>query len=283
MLELLTIIYRWKWHIAIICGLALLASIIFSGPKFLPPYFESTSIFYPSNPAATDRATLFSETGTERQVSYFGTKSDLNRMLTLANSAGLANYIIQKHDLVNHYDVDANNPKHMFYVAREFRGNYEAIKTERDALLVRIYDQDPTKAANMVNDVVKYIDDTNNAMIREGKTKTLAIFDKELKAKKKELVEYQANRNNVLSAVYTEKVIALNEEIAKLQTLYDQYKVSADEGFTSIYLVETASPALTKSKPVRWMIVALTGLASFFISILLAIFLEKFKEIKENA
>jgi len=49
------------------------------------------------------------------------------------------------------------------------------------------------------------------------------------------------------------------------------------------YIIEAAEPALTKAKPVRWMIVALTGLGAFVFSILMAIFLEKFKTVKENA
>ncbi len=182
MLELLTIIYKWKWHIGIFCALAILASVIFSGPKFMPPYFESFSVFYPSNPAATDRTTLFSEDAGNRQINYFGTKTDVNRMLTIANSSGLMNTLIQKHDLVKHYKVDTTNKKHMFYVAREFQGNYEAIKTDKDAIQIKILDQDPGVAASMVNDAVNYINDVNNSMIRDNKNRTLNILKDELDA-----------------------------------------------------------------------------------------------------
>ncbi len=67
-----------------------------------------------------------------------------------------------------------------------------------------------------------------------------------------------------------------------MQKLYDQYKVSANEGFASIYLIESAVPALTKSKPVRWQIVALTALGALVFSVLLSIVLEKFNEVKAN-
>ncbi|MEZ5006787.1 MAG: hypothetical protein R2728_11420 [Chitinophagales bacterium] len=290
MLELLTIIYKWKWHIGIICVLAVLASVIFSGPKFMPPYYESFSIFYPSNPAATDRSTLFGEDAGNRQVSYFGTKSDVNRMLTIANSGGLMNHIIEKHDLVNHYNVNTDNPKHLFYVGREFQGNYEAIKTDKEAIQIRILDQDPEKASLMVNDVVSYINEVNNAILRDNKSRTITIFDKELKEKEAEIIELNtelkglnnATQNSGRIQFVNSRIESLTEEINDLQKLYDQYKISADEGFASIYLIETAAPALTKSKPVRWMIVAFTGLGAFAFSVLLAIILEKFKEVKAN-
>lgn len=291
MLELLTIIYKWKWHIGILCVLAVLASVVFSGPKFMPPYYESFSIFYPSNPAATDRSTLFGEDASNNQISYFGTKSDVNRMLTIANSSGLMNHLIDKYDLIHHYKVNTDNPKHLYYVGREFQGNYEAIKTDKEAIQITILDQDPEKASLMVNDAVNYINEVNNAILRDNKSRTITIFDKELNQKKKEIEALneelrtlkQSKVNPGREQFIESRIESLTEEINDLQKLYDQYKISADEGFASIYLIETATPALTKSKPVRWMIVAFTGLGAFAFSVLLAIILEKFKEVKANA
>lgn len=278
MLELLTILYRWKWHIALFCSLALLASIIFSGPKFMPPYFESYSVFYPSNPAATDRTTLFGGDAGDRQVSYFGTKSDLNRMLTIANSGGLMNHLIDRFDLVNHYKADTTNPKYPFYVAREFKGNYEAIKTDKDAIRIGVFDRDAETAARMANEAVAYINEVNNSIIRDNKMRTLDILSREIKAKQAGLdaIEESRQRNS-------QEMEFLVEELARLKQLHDQYKVSANEGFASIYVIEAATPALVKAKPVRWMIVVMTGLGAFSFAALMAILLEKFKTVKAIA
>jgi uncharacterized protein involved in exopolysaccharide biosynthesis len=284
MLELLTIIYRWKWHIGILTALAILASILFSGPKFMPPYFESFSVFYPSNPAATDRATLFGEDAGNRQINYFGTKSDVNRMLTIANSGGLMNHLIQKFDLVQHYKVDTTNKKFMFYVAREFKGNYEAIKTDRDAIEISILDQDPVMASDMVNAAVSYVNDVNNSIVRDNKSRTLDILNQEIESKEREVAGVnQQLRNDRKNGVLQQRLADLLEEVGDLKQLADQYKVSANEGFASIYIIESAAPALVKAKPVRWMIVVLTAIGAFIFAVLLAIFLEKFKTVKANA
>ncbi|MCP4123054.1 MAG: hypothetical protein GY751_14980 [Bacteroidetes bacterium] len=284
MLELLTILYRWKWHVAIFCTLAVLASVIFSGPKFMPPYFESFSVFYPSNPAATDRATLFGEDAGNRQINYFGTKNDVNRILTIANSGGLMNHLIEKYNLAEHYDVDLSNPKAMYYVAREFNGNYEAIKTDRDAIQISLVDQDPNMASDMTNDAVQYINEVNNNIIRDNKSRTITILQQEIESKTESIEaisnQIKTDRTNVL---LHEQLGGLSGELIDLKQLYDQYKVSANEGFASIYIIESAAPALAKAKPVRWMIVALTGLGAFVFSVLISILLEKFKLVKENA
>ncbi|NIR95503.1 MAG: hypothetical protein GWO08_18220, partial [Gammaproteobacteria bacterium] len=68
-----------------------------------------------------------------------------------------------------------------------------------------------------------------------------------------------------------------------LKQLADQYKVSANEGFRSIYIIEAATPALMKSRPVRWMIVAFTVIGAFLFSALAAVLLENFKHIKTAA
>jgi hypothetical protein len=239
----------------------------------LPPYFESFSIFYPSNPAATDRATLFSEDG-DRQVSYFGTKGDLDRMLTIANSGGLMNHLIQKFDLVNHYKMDTTNAKYLFYVGREFQGNYEAIKTDRDAIQIKIQDKNPKMASDMVNEAVQYINEVNNSMIRDNKNRTIDILKTDLEAKEILISKLNADLEvgTANERVYLQsRLTSLTEEINALQKLYDQYKI------------ESAQPALTKSKPVRWMICAFAAIGSFVFAVLLVIFLEKFKEVKANA
>lgn len=284
MLELLTIIYKWKWHIVIFCTIAVLAAIIFSGPKFMPPYYKSFSVFFPSNPAATDRATIFGEDASNQQISYFGTKSDVNRMLTIANSGGLMNHLIENFGLVEHYKADTTNPKYPFYVAREFKGNYEAIKTDRDAIQISIFDQDPAVASDMVSEAVNYINNVNNSIIRDNKSRTLDILQKEI-ARKQEIVEDMSARlgkdpgNNILR----EQLAAGLTELNELKQLSDQYKVSADEGFASIYLIESAVPALMKSKPVRWMIVVFTMLGAVVFSVLMAIVLEKFGEVRAKS
>lgn len=284
MLELLTIIFRWKWHIGIFTAIAILASVLFSGPNFMPPYYKSFSVFYPSNPAATDRATLFGDDAGNRQINYFGTKSDVNRMLTIANSGGLMNHLIQKFDLVNHYKADTSNKKYLFYVAREFRGNYEAIKTDRDAIEISILDRDPVMASEMVNAAVNYINDVNNSIIRDNKNRTLDILNQEIESKEREIDDVtQKLENDRRNAVLTERLSSLLEEVGELKQLADQYKVSANEGFASIYIIESAAPALVKAKPVRWMIVVFTTLGAFIFAVLLAIVLEKFKTVKENA
>jgi len=208
MLELLTILYRWKWHIAIFCSLALLASIIFSGPKFMPPYYESYSVFYPSNPAATDRATLFGEDAGNRQINYFGTKSDVNRMLTIANSGGLMSYLVEKYDLAAHYKVDLDNPKAMFFVGREFKGNYEAIKTDKDAIEVKILDQDPAIAYAMTNDAVQYINGVNNNIISDNKNRTIKILEEEIKVKDTAIESISARLKNDRSNVVLQEQLA---------------------------------------------------------------------------
>lgn len=284
MLELLTVIYKWKWPIGIFCALAILASVIFSGPTFMPPHFESMAVFYPSNPAATDRTTLFGEDAGNRQINYFGTKNDVNRMLTIANSSGLMNHLIQKFDLVNHYKIDTTNEKYLFYVAREFRGNYDAIKTDRDAIQISILDTDPQVASDMTNAAVQYINDVNNSIVGDNKNRTLTILNKEIERQEERaatLVEkLKGIRDN---RVVQEELSSLLTEINELKQLAAQYKVSADEGFASIYIIEAAAPALMKSKPVRWQIVVFTALGALVFSILTAILLEQFKQVKANA
>ncbi|NIR95504.1 MAG: hypothetical protein GWO08_18225, partial [Gammaproteobacteria bacterium] len=71
-----------------------------------------------------------------------------------------------------HYNADTANSKYMFYVVREFKGNYEAVKTDREAVSISILDRDAEMASRMVNEAVQYINDVNNSIIRDNKQRT---------------------------------------------------------------------------------------------------------------
>ena len=138
MLELFDIWFKWKWKIAIVCSLAIIVSFIVTLPAIMPPYFASKAEFYPANPSAIDRNTLFS-TERENYIAYFGSSDDIDRIISLARSSGLAGLIIDKYKLLEVYDIDTTKVKQWKYAVRkEFDDNYSSAKTDRNSIEINI-------------------------------------------------------------------------------------------------------------------------------------------------
>src|ERR1700743_735942 len=87
------ILLKWKMPIAIITIVAGIAAAFFSF-FIMDEYFLSWSTFYPVNQYLTDRVHIFNSESSAGQIDYFGNKGDVNRVLTIANSEPVINYII---------------------------------------------------------------------------------------------------------------------------------------------------------------------------------------------
>lgn len=55
--------------------------------------------------------------------------------------------------------------------AQEIWKNYEAIKTERDAIQISLYDTDPKLAADIINTIVHRVDEINKQHAKDAKSK----------------------------------------------------------------------------------------------------------------
>lgn len=60
----------------------------------------------------------------------------------------------------------------------------------------------------------------------------------------------------------------LKEEVVKLKTTYDQAKVDVNETLPATFKVNLAYPAEKKSYPTRWLIVLLSGIGAFSITLI---------------
>jgi uncharacterized protein involved in exopolysaccharide biosynthesis len=296
MLELIQIWLRWWKQIAAVTILAIVLSVVFSMPYFMPPYFASKMVFYPSNPAASDRTVLFKEDGI--MLDYFGGKDDINRFLAIANSSALVGFIVDSFKLREHYDIDEPG---YFYVNREFRGNYKAIKNTLGAIEIEILDTNPELAAQMLKAAVNYIDAANRKMLNDNKQKTLDVLISEYENKKNRL-EILADSLSALkkqnsysydkdgNLMGSEKLRLLDAtvrnltgDVNQLLTMANQFEVSLAENYTSLHIVEDAAVPERKTKPVRWIIVLATLVGAFITSTITVIIIELIRHARDTA
>ncbi|MDB5283772.1 MAG: hypothetical protein JWO06_2847 [Bacteroidota bacterium] len=300
------IILKWKNAIIILTIISAIAAGLFS-VFVMDEYYLSWVTFYPTNQSLSDRAAIFNtEAGV--QVEYFGNKADVNRILTISSSTPIINYVIDSFHLTEHYKIDKTKPYWKTKVRKQFDENYEVIKTEHDAVKLSLFDTDPKIAAQIVNTIVKKVDELNKQHVNETKGKvydaitgqisklqhtvneyidTLAKLGSEYKIK----VQSGADgtvivEGNDYRAVQQYKSIMSKQtnatrELNNLINIRGQLEVSLKNNETSLYMLEEAFPADRKEKPVRSVVVLITVLITFFVSIIGVILIEQIREIKK--
>ena len=301
----LRIVLKWKNPILILILVSGIAAGLFS-VFVMDEYFLSWSTVYPTNQYANDRNVIFNSLSSSGQVEYFGSKGDVNRVITIANSEPIVEYIIDSFKLVDHYKIDRNSAYWRTKVRKKFDKNYEAIKTEHDAVQISIFDTDPKQAAAMTNAVVDKVDELNKYFINESRRKlyeqlatqiveqkksvnayvdTLAALAGQYKIKVSSASGTVVVEGNDVRAVQQYKALLSMVENAERElnnriNIKEQMQVALNTSNSSLYIVEKAAPADRREKPVRWVVVVLTMLFTTFISLIGVLLIEQIKELK---
>lgn len=300
------IVLKWKKPILILVIISGIAAALFS-VFVMDEYFLSSSTFYPSNQYVTSREMIFNSQNTGGQIEYFGGKGDVNRILTIANSEPVMDYIIDSFKLVEHYKIDRNSAYWKTKVRKKLDKNYEAIKTEHDAVEISDFDTDPKLAADIVNAVVEKVDELNKSHISETKKNLYNLISTQILEQQKEVngfvdtlsmlaTQYKikvssgapgtviVEGNDVRAVQYYKSLIAKQEnaekELNNRINIKEQMEVSMKSNTSSLYIVEKATAADRREKPVRSLVVLLTMLFTGFVSLIGVLLIEQIRELK---
>ncbi len=155
LLDVLKIFFKWLKPIAYLCiGIGIGTAAI---SLLLSNYYESTTIFYANSADQAKPGQIF---GTStRDIEFYGDDRDNDRLLTIAESNDLKDYMIRTFDLYTHYDIDSTKERAAYNVRLKFNKYYNVIKTKRDAIELSIEDTDKELAARMVNAAREKIDE----------------------------------------------------------------------------------------------------------------------------
>ena len=176
-------LFKYKKLILWTCGAVFIGSVIIS--LLLPVYYKSTTTFYAASPDFTNPDKMFG--GSNTDFKYYGESEDVERLLTIATSGELVNYMIDEFNLYEHYDMDSTGAKSAFYIAEKFNGLYSVQKTKYDAIEVSIEDKDRELAAKMANAARQKIEDINLSLAREGQRQQIEAVKSSIANEKKEL------------------------------------------------------------------------------------------------
>lgn len=191
LLGLWPIVDRWKKLVGIALAVALIGSLVVA--LLLPNIYSSTAVFFPTNPQSTDPDRIVDGEKLELE----NRAEDLDRVITIGESQPVAELMIRRFDLYNHYGVgQPGDPKADEAVLREFSDNLRIVHNERDAIELMFEDTDKQLAARMANTMVQVIDSVNQQLTLENRRNVLGLFrqrfeflDAEFERSRRQLVQ----------------------------------------------------------------------------------------------
>lgn len=297
-LSLFQMIFKWKWHILIITLVAAICGAIFSGPAFITPLYKSEAIVYPAN------------------ISPYSNESETEQMLQIINSQSIVDSIIEKHDLWKEYHIDPSYKYAKSYMINEYHDKIKISKTPYEAVSIIVNDKDPDMACEIAKDILYFYDKKVAQLHREKVGEVVAMYELQLKMKqqgidslKKQLTDigtlYGVTDHSGQSREVTRgylngsakakelkdnlelygpmvidlqtKLIAEGNTYALIKKDYEQELRFFNSNLSYSNIISEPYPADKKSYPVRWVVVALSGLAAFLLSILTIFILENRK------
>lgn len=179
LLDVLRTLFRWKKPIIYLCLAAgLIAAIVV---LLVPVYYQATTIFFVASPDQSKPELIFGNSQLEPEI--YGNESDIDRLLTIAESNELVEYLIDTFNLYQHYDIDTANAKAPYYIKLKFFDLYDVQKTKRDAIQLSVEDKDRELAREITRAAREKINTIAQELVKSSQEKKIRTYENSISSK----------------------------------------------------------------------------------------------------
>lgn len=209
--NLMVLLWSWRKWIIIVVTLAIIGSAVVS--LLIREKYRSTAIIFPSKSSTVVLGEMLSPS---QSITAIGEEEEAEQLLQILNSSEIRDYIINKYNLMKHYEIDPEGDFAYTNLVREYNSNVTCDRTRHNSITIDVLDYNPDTAAFIANDIARLVDSTKNRMIRERSMKAFEVIEKEYLSLKRETEELRDS----LTKLSKMGVIASTEGQAKLIEAY---------------------------------------------------------------
>lgn len=174
--NLIVFLYNWR---KLLVGVAIAAAIISAIVSLLlENKYESSVIMFPTTTNSISKA-LIGENGGKADVLELGEEEQAEQMLQILNSDEIRSRIMEKYDLMKHYDIDADDKYKYTKLVKEYESNISFKRTEFMSVAIEVLDKSPDTAALIANNIASLLDTVKNRMQKEIAKEALKIVEDE--------------------------------------------------------------------------------------------------------
>jgi uncharacterized protein involved in exopolysaccharide biosynthesis len=156
------IVFAWEKRIPliIITTVAFIAAVI--GSLFITNLYKSKVVLYAAPNTSVSKYLLSNQNAGPLGLLAFGEEDETDQLMQILQSDQIKNKIIQKFDLLNHYDIDPDYEYKWTLLNKKMKKYIHFKRTKYMSVVVEVLDKDPYTAANIANSISDLVDTTLN-------------------------------------------------------------------------------------------------------------------------
>ncbi len=175
LVDVIAVLWKWRYKILGVTFIAIIGAIVIS--LFLANYYKATTSFYA---ASEDLGKPIPIGEIDRNIRYYGTDTDVDRLLTIANSSDIKTNLIKEFDLYTHYEIDPDSKNAEHKINLKLAKLYNITKTKFDAIELSVEDTNPELAARIANSARDKINDWAQKTVKNSQLKLLESFESKI-------------------------------------------------------------------------------------------------------
>ena len=299
--DLLIYIWKKRWILGTVGVIAGVASIIIS--IMITPMFEASVIMFPANNVMVSKELLVQNFSGEN-VHGFGEEEQAEQLLQVLNSEPARTRIIEKYNLMVHYEIDPDARYPMTELFEQYRSNINFMLTEYMSVEISVRDRDPEYAANIANDISDLVDTVYNSMIKDRAWEALRLVEREYRDAEEALVHLRDSMDLVSrqlsgeidagdepadivikalsqnGALYFSMINLVRNQsqiVAGLSLRYKEARLEAEQDLSYKFVVERAFPPEKKAYPNKSLIVIVSTFATLLFALIVLIVIDNIR------
>lgn len=228
LLSLVQIIVKWKKEL----GIVIISTIVlsFAISFLITPLYKSTVIMFPTATNSVSKVLISQSYGSSDDIMGFGESEQTEQMLQILHSSDLRLKVIDKFDLLNHYEIDTSSSYKMTKLFRIYNKRITFRRTEFMGVEIEVLDTDAKMACDMANGIAAIYDSIKNNMQRERSLQAYRVVDQEYKHLLQQ-VKMKEDSLGVLRKIgvndYESQAEVLNEKLANEVARNNQSGINA--------------------------------------------------------
>ena len=299
------LIYMWKkrWILMGVGFFAAITSIIIS--MMITPLFEANVIMFPATSTSVSKELLVNNYQGRQNVHGFGEEDQAEQLLQVLNSEPIRTRIIEKYDLMEHYEIDPAGKYPVTELLEQYKSNINFRLTEFMSVEISVMDKDPLTAADIANDISNLVDTVYNNMKKERALQAFKLVETEYGDAEEELLLVRDSLNmiyydfskelNEEGNTMEDLIKAITKNWARYQAMTDKVRnaaaievglglrlmearVEAIQNLPHKFVVEKAIPPEKKAYPNKSLIVIVSTFASLLFALIVLIVIDNIKE-----
>jgi uncharacterized protein involved in exopolysaccharide biosynthesis len=210
------IVYLWKKKIPLII-ITLAAAIISTLVSFtITPMFKSSVVLFPASESPVSKSLLQTNFQDRVGILGFGEEEQLERILQVLHSDDIRDHILDKFDLMEHYEIDSLEKFPLTKLYGKYESNIKFKRTEFNSIVIEVMDSDPQMAADIANDIAFQVDSTMNKMKLDRAIKAFELVEREYNTTRERVKEL----NDSVAYFNNKGVISYDRQIDRYTEAY---------------------------------------------------------------